>query len=127
MSSITFDPITKKFTQLLPEEKVCNICGGNSFVDDHHYDLHYGKISSKTVPLCRRCHHTIHAYNGIHQFDNDKLDRAIEVFNTTQTLLERPLITKDKIVRSNYWLKKHEVKKAITLDPETKRFVRETV
>ena len=110
MDNITFDPITKKFTQVEPEEKVCYICSGNSFVDDHHYDLQYGKISDETVPLCRRCHHTIHMYRGIHMFEDDLLDRALEVWNRTQLLLNQPLMTKDKIVRSKYWLKKHGIK-----------------
>jgi len=43
-------------------------------------------------------------------FDDDLLDKAIEVWNKTQALLNRPLITKDEIVRSKYWLKKHGIK-----------------
>ncbi|GAI73769.1 unnamed protein product [marine sediment metagenome] len=110
MTNITLDPITKRFTQSIPEEKTCYICNGDNFVDDHHYDLQYGKISEETVPLCRRCHKTIHMYRGIHMFEDVYLDRAIEVWNRTQVLLNRPLMTKDKIERSKYWLKKHGIK-----------------
>lgn len=49
-------------------------------------------------------------YRGIHMFEDDLLDKAIEVWNKTQALLGRPLMTKDKIERSNYWLKKHGIK-----------------
>ena len=84
--------------------------------------MKHGKISDETVPLCRRCHYTIGMYNGIHMFEDDYLDRAIEVWNKTQALLNRPLMTRDKIVRSDYWLKKHRVKEVIILDPETKKF-----
>ena len=109
-NQITLDPITKRFTQIIPEEKTCYICSGNNFVDDHHYDLHYGKISPETVPLCRRCHKTIHMFRGIHMFEDVLLDKAIEVWNKTQFLLNRPLMSKDKIERSKYWLKKHGIK-----------------
>lgn len=122
---ITLDPITKKFTQVKPEEQVCYICPSNSFVDDHHYDLQYGRISEETVPLCRRCHKTIHMYGGINMFEDELLDKAIEVWNVTQFLLNRPLMARDKIVRSKYWLKKHGVKKAVTFDPVNKRFTQE--
>ena len=112
---ITLDPITKRFTQIIPEEKVCYICSGNNFVDDHHYDLKHGKISDETVPLCRRCHKTIHMFRGIHMFEDVLLDKAIEVWNKTLVLLNpslmtKELMTRDKIVRSNYWLKKHGIK-----------------
>lgn len=112
---ITLDPLTKKFTQSIPEEKTCYICSGNDFVDDHHYDFKHGKISDETVPLCRRCHSTIHMYRGIHMFEDHLLDKAIEVWNRTLILLNpslmpKELITKDKIERSKYWLKKHGIK-----------------
>ncbi len=131
MVNITLDPLTKRFTQSIPEEKVCYICSSNDFVDDHHYDLHYGKISDETVPLCRRCHKTIHMYRGIHMFEDDLLDKAIKVWNKTLILLNpslmtKELMTKDKIERSNYWLKKHGIKKkAISYDPDTKEFAQE--
>ena len=124
MVNITLDPVTKRFSQAVPEEKVCYICGSSIFIDDHHIDLQYGKISSVTVPLCRRCHYTIGMYNGIHMFNDDLLDKAIEVWNMTQLLLGRPLMTRENINRSNYWNKQHNItkKKVITLDSETKRF-----
>ena len=124
---IILDPTTKKFIQVSVEGKSCFICSNSENVDDHHIDLKHGKISDKTVPLCRRCHSTMHWYNGIHMFDDDKLDKAIEVWNMTQELYGRPLMTKDKIVRSNYWLKKHEVKKTITYDPKQLRFNEEVI
>ena len=108
--SITLDPITKRFSQVELEEKVCYICSGKDHVDDHHYDLCHGKISDETVPLCRRCHSTIHMYRGIHMFEDNLLDKAIEVWNKTQLLLKRPTITRGQIVRSKYWLKKHGIK-----------------
>lgn len=122
VNGITFDPITKRFTQIEPEEKVCYICSSNNFIDDHHYDCREGTISPETVPLCRRCHSTIHMFNGIHMFDDTLLDKAIEVWNKTQVLLNRPLMTRDRIKRSKYWLKKHEVKEVVSFDPNTKRF-----
>lgn len=124
MVNITLDPITKRFTQVEPEEKKCCICGSSIFIDDHHIDYQKGKVSPKTVPLCRRCHKTIHMWAGIHMFDDTLLDKAIEVWNMTQALFNKPLLTRDKIERSKYWLKKHGVseKKVITLDPDTKRF-----
>ncbi len=126
MNNITLDPITKKFTQVIPPERVCYICSGNKkYVDDHHYDLEHGKISDETIPLCRRCHKTIHMNGGINMFEDDLLDKAIEVFNKTQALLNRPLMIKENIRRSKYWLKKHGVKKAIVFDPTTKRFIQE--
>jgi len=122
--TVTFDPITKKFTQTKPEEKACYICGSSIFIDEHHYDLQYGRISDETVPLCRRCHKTIHMYNGIHMFDNAILDKAMEVWNMTQTLLKKPLMTMENIKRSNYWNKQHNItkKKVVTLDPNSKKF-----
>lgn len=122
-SNITLDPITKRFTQIIPPKKTCCICPSDIFVDDHHIDLNHGKISDKTVPLCRRCHHTIGIYNGIHMFEDEYLDKAIEVFNMTQSLLNKPLMVRDKIKRSDYWLKKHRVKEVIILDSNTKKFV----
>ena len=125
--NITFDPITKRFAQVEPEEKACYICGSKIFIDDHHYDLKYGKISSETVPLCRRCHHTIGMWNGIHMFDDNLLDKAIEVWNMTQALYKRPLMTRENIKRSAYWNKQHNItkKKVVTLDPDNKKFNQE--
>ena len=122
--TVTLDPITKRFIQVIPEEKACHICGSSVFIDDHHYDLKYGEISQETVPLCRRCHHTIGMWNGIHMFDDAILDKAIEVWNMTQTLLKRPLMTRENIKRSNYWNKQHNItkKKVVTLDPVSKKF-----
>lgn len=124
VNTITLDPITKRFTQVEPEEKTCHVCSSGIFIDDHHIDLCGGKISPMTVPLCRRCHSTIGMYNGIHMFDDDLLDKAIEVWNMTQTLLNRPLMTRDKIKRSKYWKKKHNIPERVlvTLDTNSKRF-----
>ena len=124
MANIILDPLTKKFAQVVPKEKVCYICGSSIFIDDHHIDLKYGEISDKTVPLCRRCHHTIGMWNGIHMFDDALLDKAIEVWNMTEVLHGRLLMTRENIKRSNYWNKKHNItkKEVVTLDPETNRF-----
>lgn len=116
VSNITLDTITKKFTQVIPEAKVCYICLSERYVDDHHYDFQHGKISPETVPLCRRCHATMGMYGGINMFDDDLLDKAIEVWNKTRSLLNRPLMTKDKIERSKYWLKKHGIKEVKGID-----------
>jgi len=124
MTTITLDPLTKKFTQTVPQEKVCHVCGSSIFIDDHHIDLEYGKISDKTIPLCRRCHHTIGMYNGIHMFDDNLLDKAIEVWNMTQALHKKPLMTRENIKRSNYWNKQHNItkKEVVVLNSDTKRF-----
>lgn len=123
--NITLDSITKRFTQIEPDEKVCYICGSSIFIDDHHIDCQHGKISDITVPLCRRCHSTQHRWNGIHMFDDNLLDKAIEVWNMTEALFNKPLMTRENIHRSAYWNKQHGItkKKAIGLDTETKRFI----
>ncbi len=125
-SSITFDSITKKFTQLEPEEKVCYVCGGNSSVDEHHYDCQYGKISPETVPLCRRCHRTYHNY-GVNWFEDEYLDLILDVENKRRVLFGRPLIEGKDVQRSNYWNKKHGIKKNITFDSDSKRFIQEGI
>lgn len=122
--NIILDPVTKKFTQTVPKEKTCYICESSIFIDDHHIDLRYGEISEETVPLCRRCHHTIGMWGGIHMFDDAILDKAIEVWNMTQVLFNRPLMTRENIKRSAYWNKQHNItkKKSITLDSNSKKF-----
>ncbi len=58
-------------------------------------------------------------------FDDVILDKAIEVWNMTQTLLNRPLMTRENIKRSVYWNKQHGItkKKVVTLDNDSKRFI----
>lgn len=58
-------------------------------------------------------------------FEDDLLDKAIEVWNMTEVLFNKPLMTRDKIKRSKYWLKTHGItkKKVITLDRNSKRFI----
>jgi len=107
---IVLDKDTGVFHEI-KEVKICYVCSSDRFVDDHHIDLKHGAISDETVPLCRRCHTTIHRYGGIHWFDDEILDRAIEVWNRTKALYDKPLMTRDKIKRSDYWYKKHNIKK----------------
>lgn len=64
----------------MTEEKACYICPSNKHVDDHHVDCCEGKLSPETVPLCRRCHRTFHDL-GVEYFDDEYLDKAIELEN----------------------------------------------
>lgn len=96
----------------------CNICGNDRFVDKHHYDCCEGKISSETVPLCRRCHRTYHD-RGVEWFDDEFLDKAIEIENKRSQIhysnLKDPqkplcLLKREDILRSPYWNKIHGIK-----------------
>ena len=124
MTNITFDPITKKFTQVVPEEKTCYICSSSIFIDDHHIDCQGGKVSPETVPFCRRCHTTYHIW-GVVWFDDEYLDRIIEIENRRRVLFGLPLMVKEKIKRSKYWKIKHRVNEVITLDPVSNKFTQE--
>ena len=110
------------------EKKVCYICGSDRFVDDHHYDCREGKLSPETVPLCRRCHRTYHD-RGIEWFDDDFLDKAIEIenkrrqiFNSSPGIIihQFPLIKREDIQRSDYWNKIHGISKHRKPPRETK-------
>ena len=88
--------------------KRCYICSSAKHVDNHHADCQHGEVSPDTVPLCRRCHRTYHDL-GIEWFDDELLDRAIELENMRRRIFSEPLLEKSDIVRSNYWYKKHGI------------------
>lgn len=90
--------------------KVCYICSSDQHIDDHHVDCQYGEVSPDTVPLCRRCHRTFHDL-GVEWFDDELLDRAIEVENMRRKMFSKPLLERKDIVRPDYWYKKHGIKR----------------
>ena len=65
---------------------ICFVCSSDNHVDTHHYDCMRGKISSKTVPLCRRCHTTYHNW-GIGSFSPDTTAKILEVENSRREIL----------------------------------------
>lgn len=101
----------------------CYICSSNKHIDDHHIDCQEGKVSPETVPLCRRCHRTYHDL-GLDWFDDDVLDKAIEMENKTRVIHatagirskfyqpEEPLVLlrREDIQRSQYYNKTHGIK-----------------
>jgi len=87
----------------------CYICGSKKPVDKHHYDCCEGELSPETVPLCRRCHRTYHDL-GVDWFDDEHLDKAIEVENKRRELHGRRQMTRAEITRSNYFNKTHGIK-----------------
>jgi len=106
----------------------CEICGSDRFVDAHHYDCREGTISPDTILLCRRCHRTYHD-RGIEWFDDEYLDKAIEIENKRRGIhyskLSKPvkpivLLKREDIVRSDYWNKIHGIKKHKKPPRETK-------
>jgi len=106
----------------------CEICGSDKFVDAHHYDCKEGKISAETINLCRRCHRTYHD-RGIEWFDDEYLDKAIDLDNKGRELiyshLQNPakplqLLKREDIRRSDYWNKIHGVKRKKSPPRETK-------
>lgn len=92
------------------EHKACYVCSSEKFVDDHHYDCREGKLSLETVPLCRRCHRTYHNL-GVDWFEDNFLDKAIEIENRRRQLWKPPLqlMTRDDVRRSDYFNKVHGV------------------
>jgi len=94
----------------------CFICSLTKIIDDHHIDCQEGRLSPETVPLCRRCHRTYHDL-GVEWFDDEYLDKAIEVENKRREIFNRrpecvnpfPLLTRADIKRSDYWYKKHHI------------------
>ena len=107
---------------MLTENKTCCICSSNKHVDDHHYDCLYGMLSPETVPLCRRCHRTYHDL-GVDYFDDEYLDKAIELENrrrkihncNIEYLKEKgllnllPALKREDIRRSAYWYRQHGI------------------
>lgn len=118
----------------------CEICGSDKFVDAHHYDCKEGKISSETINLCRRCHRTYHD-RGIEWFDDEFIDKAIEIENKFRVIHNTTLQRKESvshryidglydkelqptergdIIRSDYWNKIHGISKRRQPPKETK-------
>lgn len=62
------------------------------------------------MPLCRRCHRTYHDF-GVEWFDDELLDRAIEVENMRRKIFGEPPLERKDIVRSDYWYKKHGIRR----------------
>jgi hypothetical protein len=102
----------------------------------------HGELSPETVPLCRRCHRTYHD-RGLEWFDDDILDKAIELENRRREIINEiinskrltppypgisvpynlrhlspplPMVDKAEVVasRSDYWYKKHGLTKPRT-------------
>lgn len=92
------------------DEKVCYICGSKRFVDAHHIDDQHGRLSPETVLLCRRCHRTLHDLS-VSWFDDELLDRAMEVENMRRKIFSEPFLEKGDIERSDYWYKKHGIRR----------------
>ena len=95
----------------------CYICGSGRFVDDHHIDCVHGAKSDKTVPLCRRCHRTYHDI-GIEWFDDELLDKALQIENRRRDIYGLPHLTRGQVKRSEYWNKKHGIKPAKVEKPK---------
>lgn len=90
----------------MTEEKLCYICPSNKYVDDHHVDCCEGKLSPETVPLCRRCHRTYHDL-GVEWFDDEYLEKAIEIENRRREIFGQPPMRREDVTRSDYWNKIH--------------------
>lgn len=99
----------------------CYICSSSKHVDAHHIDCCGGELSPETVPLCRRCHRTYHDL-GIEWFDDEFLDKAIEIKNRQREIQRAsrhgamwhtgslsPLKRED-VRRSSYFNEKHGTK-----------------
>jgi len=95
----------------------CYICQEEQPIDNHHIDCAHGEISDETEPLCRRCHRTYHDL-GVEWFDDEYLDKAIEIENRRREItyanLKDPviplhLLERKDIKRSDYWNKTHHI------------------
>lgn len=100
--------------------KNCYICGGDKFVDGHHVDCQEGELSPEKEPLCRRCHRTFHDL-GVDWFDDEFLDKAIELENRRREIVYSSLVNpvkplellkRENINRSSYFNKTHGIKVA---------------
>ena len=100
----------------------CEICGSEKFVDAHHYDCREGEISSETILLCRRCHRTYHAF-GIEWFDDEYLDKAIELENRHREIYNANLeyFEKERTAKAAQFPWSQMLKKPITPLPLLKR------
>lgn len=126
----------------LDKVKTCFICPSDKFVDDHHYDCLEGKLSPETVPMCRRCHRTYHNF-GVEWFDDEFLDKAIEVENKRREIWRNNLekfkemgvspyrllrvqspMKREDVRRSDYWNKIHGISsqpKAVKLQKQNEK------
>lgn len=77
------------------------------------------------MPLCRRCHRTYHDF-GLSSFDDETLGKALEIENRRREILysalKEPtnplqLLKREEVVRdrSDYWYKKHGLKRHPTI------------
>ena len=87
-------------------QMTCYICPSEKHVHNHHYDCCRGKKSLDTVPLCRRCHYTYHTL-GVNFFDDEYLDKAIEIENRRREICGEPPMTRQDVKRSGYFNEKH--------------------
>lgn len=62
------------------------------------------------MPLCRRCHRTYHDL-GLSWFDDELLDRAIEVENMRRQIYGEPPFDKNTLIRPDYWYTKHGIRR----------------
>lgn len=99
----------------MSEKRVCYICPSTKFVDAHHIDCLEGKLSPETVPLCRRCHRTYHDL-GVDYFDDEYLDKAIELENRRREIHNANLeyFEKKRAARAAQWPRNPMLKEPIT-------------
>lgn len=88
----------------------CYICQSAKRIENHHIDCSEGEISDETIPLCKRCHRTYHDL-GVEWFDDEVLDKAIELENRRRALFGLSPLRREDIKRSDYWYKKHGTKR----------------
>lgn len=100
----------------------CYICGSDRFVENHHCDCQRGKISSLTVPLCKRCHRSYHIW-GVGCFSPGTTLRAVEVENVTRRIYGEAPMSMADVERSSYWRKKWGIRKALKPKPIKQPFL----
>lgn len=76
----------------------CYVCPSEKYVEDHHVDFKGGELSPETMPMCKRCHRTLHDL-GVKYFDDDKLDRALVVLNKRNEIWGRPAMRREEVPR----------------------------
>lgn len=100
-------------------KKTCYICPRDRFVDGHHYDCREGELSPEKVPLCRRCHRTYHDL-GVEWFEDEFLDKAIEIENRRREIHGLSPIRREDVCRSAYFNKVHGIKGERSPSPSRK-------
>lgn len=91
-------------------ERSCYICERTEvLIDDHHIDCAHGARSKETVPLCRRCHRTYHDH-GVDWFEDEFLDRVLEIENKRRAIYGIPPMKREDVKRSPYWNKTHGIR-----------------